>query len=147
MRLQELARVLDLKELTTVVAAVYGSAVAGGPGTAGRAADSPGAPAGDAGGPAADADITRGYASDLLSDVLANAPAGGILVTLQVHLNVIAVAGHAGLRAVIFSSGRRPEAEVIAKAAEEGIALFASPADSFELVGRLHGLGIRGSGA
>ena len=96
---------------------------------------------------AGDADITKGYASDLLSDVLANAPAGGVLITLQVHLNVIAVAGHADLRAVIFSSGRQPEAEVVARAAEEGIALFASPSDTFELVGRLYQLGVRGTGA
>jgi hypothetical protein len=94
-----------------------------------------------------DPDITKGYASDLLSDVLANAPTGGVLVTLQVHLNVIAVAGHAGLAAVIFSSGRKPEDEVIAKAAEEGLALFTSPDDTFDLVGRLYALGIEGSGA
>ncbi len=94
---------------------------------------------------AADIDITRGYASDLLSDVLANAPTGGILVTLQVHLNVIAVASHAGLRAVIFSCGRRPEDDVIARAADEGLYLFVSSADTFELVGRLYELGLRGS--
>ena len=52
--------------------------------------------------------IERGYASDLLSDVLAHAPEGGVLVTLQVHLNVIAVASHAELAAVIFAGGRRP---------------------------------------
>jgi hypothetical protein len=95
----------------------------------------------------ADPNITKGYASDLLSDVLANAPSGGVLVTLQVHLNVIAVAGHAGLAAVIFSSGRRPEEDVVAKAAEEGIALFTSPDDTFDLVGRLYALGIEGGGA
>lgn len=94
----------------------------------------------------ADPNISKGYASDLLSDVLANAPAGGILVTLQVHLNVIAVAGHAGLAAVIFSSGRRPEDEVVAKAAEEGLALFVSKDDTFDLVGRLYALGIEGGG-
>ncbi|HUK76733.1 MAG TPA: serine kinase, partial [Thermoleophilia bacterium] len=47
----------------------------------------------------ADAEVTAGYASDLLSDVLANAPEGGVLVTLQVHLNVVAVASHAELAA------------------------------------------------
>ncbi len=117
MRLQELATALKLTELT---------------------------PGGAGGG---DPDVTKGYASDLLSDVLANAPAGGVLVTLQVHLNVIAVAGHAGLAAVIFSSGRKPDDEVISKAAEEGLALFVSPDDTFALVGRLYGLGVKGSGA
>jgi hypothetical protein len=70
-----------------------------------------------------------------------------VLVTLQVHLNVIAVAGHAGLAAVIFSSGREPDEDVVAKAAKEGIALFASPDDTFDLAGRLYSLGIRGGRA
>jgi hypothetical protein len=123
MRLQELATALKLIEITPGGTAASGAATAGEP------------------------DITKGYASDLLSDVLANAPAGGVLVTLQVHLNVIAVAGHAGLAAVIFSSGRKPEDEVVAKAAEEGLALFVSPDDTFSLVGRLYELGVKGSGA
>ncbi|MCE5254588.1 MAG: serine kinase [Actinomycetia bacterium] len=127
MRLRELVRVLELEELTPA----------------------PVTPVGMEGGAGADSDpdITRGYASDLLSDVLANAPAGGVLVTLQVHLNVIAVASHAGLRAVIFSCGRRPENDVIARAADEGLSLFASRADTFELAGRLYELGLRGSPA
>ena len=58
----------------------------------------------EAGNPA---DITGGYVSDLLSDVLAHAPNGGVLVTIQVHMNVIAVSVHAGLAAVIFASGRK----------------------------------------
>ena len=136
MRLQELVQVLDLEELTPALT----SPTRPGDGDLGATT---GAGAGDA----RDADITRGYASDLLSDVLANAPAGGILVTLQVHLNVIAVASHAGLRAVIFSCGRRPEDDVVERAAEEGLALLASPADTFELAGRLYELGLRGNPA
>jgi len=96
---------------------------------------------------AADVEVTRGYASDLLSDVLANAPAGGILVTLQVHLNVIAVAGHADLAAVVFAGGRRPDDEVIAKAGEEGLALYTAAADAFDVVGQLYALGVRGRDA
>lgn len=127
MTLQDLARVLELEQLT--------------PGRDGGAAPGDGAQMNG------DVEITRGYASDLLSDVLANAPQGGVLVTLQVHLNVIAVASHAGLRAVIFSCGRRPEDDVIERAADEGLALYRSKADTFELAGRLYELGLRGSGA
>jgi hypothetical protein len=93
------------------------------------------------------AEVTHGYASDLLSDVLAHAPAGGVLVTLQVHLNVIAVASHAGLRAVIFSCGRMPDDDILERAAGEGLSLFGSKADTFEIVGRLYELGLRGSPA
>lgn len=93
-----------------------------------------------------DSEVTAGYASDLLSDVLVHAPSGGVLITLQVHLNVIAVASHAGLLAVIFSSGRVPEQDVIDRAAGENLCLFATPADTFEVAGRLYELGLRGRG-
>ncbi len=116
MRLDEMAKLLELEALTPTCAESLASE-----------------------------DITQGYASDLLSDVLAHAPAGGVLVTLQVHLNVIAVASHAGLRAVIFSSGRTPEPDVVERAAEEGLALFGARADTFEIVGRLYQFGLRGS--
>jgi hypothetical protein len=94
-----------------------------------------------------EAEIERGYASDLLSDVLAHAPEGGVLVTLQVHLNVIAVASHAELAAVVFAGDRRPEADVRAKAVAEGVSLFVSPADTFDIVGRMYGLGVKGNRA
>jgi DRTGG domain len=92
---------------------------------------------------AATAEVTAGYASDLLSDVLANAPEGGVLVTLQVHLNVVAVASHAELSAVIFTSGRAPDPEIVAKAMAEDLHLYATDADTFETVGRLFALGVK----
>jgi predicted transcriptional regulator len=60
---------------------------------------------------------------------------------------VIAVAGHADLAAVVFAGGRRPDDEVVAKAAEEGLALFTTGADTFEVVGRLYALGVKGRSA
>jgi len=96
---------------------------------------------------ARDAEIERGYASDLLSDVLAHAPEGGLLVTLQVHLNVIAVASHAELAGVVFAGGRKPEDDVLAKAAGEGLALYSSAEDTFDIVGRLYTLGVKGTHA
>jgi len=92
-----------------------------------------------------DREIQLAYVSDLLSDVLANAPKDGVLVTVQVHLNVVAVAVHAELAAVVFAMGRHPDETVRAKAAEEGIVLFASPEPAFEIAGRLYVLGLRGA--
>lgn len=89
-------------------------------------------------------DVTAGYVSDLLSDVLANAPAGGVLVTIQVHMNVVAVALHAELSAVVFASGRVPPDEVKARAAAEGIHLYTSAESAFDLAGKLYSMGIRG---
>lgn len=89
-------------------------------------------------------EIGRAHASDLLSDVLANAPGGGLLLTIQVHLNVIAVAVHAGLSAVVFTSGLNPEPEVLQKAAIEGLPLFGTRESTFDVAGRLYALGLRG---
>ena len=89
-------------------------------------------------------DVVCGHASDLLSDVLANAPDGGLLVTLQVHLNVIAVALHASLAGVIFTTGMVPEEAVRQKAVAERLPLFAAGQSTFEVAGRLYALGLRG---
>ena len=89
-------------------------------------------------------EVTRGHASDLLSDVLANAPSGGILLTTQVHMNVIAGALHAGLAAVVFTQGMRPEQPVRLKAVDEGLPLLAAKESTFDLAGRMYALGLRG---
>lgn len=90
-------------------------------------------------------ELTGGYASDLLSDVLAHAPRGGVLVTIQVHMNVVAVASHCELAAVIFAAGRRPDAELRQKATQEGVGLYSSPEAAFDIVGALYDLGLRGN--
>ena len=89
-------------------------------------------------------EVSTAHASDLLSDVLANAPSGGLLLTIQVHLNVIAVALHAGLSGVVFTSGLSPQEAVRAKAADEGLPLFGTAEPTFEVAGRLYALGLRG---
>ena len=89
-------------------------------------------------------EISRGFASDLLSNVLAHAPAGGLLVTVQTHMNVVAVASHTQLAAIVFADGRRPEPEVYRKAADQEIVLLGSMETTFDLVGKLYALGLRG---
>ena len=89
-------------------------------------------------------EVGQAHASDLLSDVLANAPGGGLLLTIQVHLNVIAVAVHAGLAGVVFTSGLSPEEEVRQRAAAEGLPLFGTAESTFEVAGKLYALGLRG---
>ena len=89
-------------------------------------------------------EVSTGHASDLLSDVLAHAPSGGLLVTVQVHLNVVAVSVHAGLRAIIFAGGMVPEESVRRKAVEEGLILYSTAESSFDTAGRLYALGLRG---
>lgn len=89
-------------------------------------------------------DVGSAHASDLLSDVLARAPRGGLTLTIQAHLNVVAVAVHAEQAGVIFTSGMAPEEPVRARAVAEGLPLYATEESTFDTAGRLYALGLRG---
>ncbi|VBB06323.1 drtgg [Lucifera butyrica] len=88
--------------------------------------------------------ITGGYVSDLLSNVMGHTVAGNVWVTMQAHQNVVAVASLAGLAAVIIAGGVEAEAGVIARAEKENVVLLATPLPAFEVVGRLYRQGIQG---
>jgi len=92
-------------------------------------------------------EVTRGHASDLLNDVLANAPSAESCSQIQVPLNVVAVALHPGLAAVVFAQGMRPEVAVRGRAVQEGLPLLASAESTFDLAGRMCALGLRGRAA
>ena len=91
-----------------------------------------------------DAEITGGYASDLLSDVIAHSKAGNLWITMQTHRNIIAVATLKDLAAVVLVNGRAPDPETLEKAREERVVLLGSRLPAFELVGKLYQMGIRG---
>ena len=89
-------------------------------------------------------EVAGGYCSDLLSDVIAHAEEGDIWVTLQIHLNIVAVAAMKQVAGVILTGGRKPNAETLEKATSEGLPILSSELPAFELVGRLHRLGVTG---
>jgi predicted transcriptional regulator len=87
---------------------------------------------------------TAGYASDMLSRVMARAPRdGGLWVTLQSHTNIVAVGAVLGLSAIIITEGEIPEQETIAKANEMNITLLATDKPTFYVAGNLWRLGLR----
>jgi predicted transcriptional regulator len=91
-----------------------------------------------------DREVTGGYVSDLMSDVIAHAEEGNLWVTMQTHANTAAVAAMKELSAVVLIGGRRPEPDTLEKARSRGVPLLASSLPAFELVGRLYSLGVRG---
>ena len=91
-----------------------------------------------------DVDVTRGYSSDLLSDVIANANEGDLWVTLQTHQNIVAVAVMKSLAAIILVNGREPEEGTKTKAEDENIPIMITELSTFELIGRLYNMGIVG---
>ncbi len=84
-----------------------------------------------------------GYASDLLSCVMAGASHEGIWVTLQAHGNVVAVSALLDLAAVIITENARPDEATIMRANTEGITLLATALPTYTVVGRLWELGLR----
>ena len=91
-------------------------------------------------------EVTAGYASDMLSYVMANAPEGSVWVTVQVHQNVVAVAMLRSLAAILLVGDRSPEQSTLDKAEQEGVCILRSRLSAFEVVGRMYEAGIRGGG-
>src|SRR5688572_29121242 len=85
---------------------------------------------------------TGGYSSDLLSCVMAGAKKGDLWITLQAHLNIVAVAALNEVGAVIITENAQPDAASIVKANEQGVILLSTPQTSYEINGRLWELGI-----
>jgi predicted transcriptional regulator len=92
-----------------------------------------------------DTEVTGGYASDLLSLVMAKARKGNVWVTLQSHLNIVAVAALLQLAGIIVTEGMSPDAATLEKANEEGIPILTTEHTTFTVVGRLAKLGIQGA--
>lgn len=85
-------------------------------------------------------EVDGGYASDLLSDVMGNAQAGNIWVTLQTHKNIMAVASLKDLSAVVLVNGLEPDADTAAQSNEEGIPVLSTELDAFTVIGKLFNL-------
>ena len=90
-----------------------------------------------------DKPVTGVYISDMVSDVIANAKAGNVLVTLQVHNNVIAAANLVDVSAIVLTRGRTPAPEALALAEKAEIPIFATPLDSWQVATRLYEAGVR----
>lgn len=91
-----------------------------------------------------DKEISGGYVSDLLSNVMGQARVGNIWVTMQGHQNIVAVALLAGLTAIVIAGGVEPDPEAVRKAASEEIVILTTSLTAYEVAGRLYQLGITG---
>jgi predicted transcriptional regulator len=97
------------------------------------------------GGAGLDSEVRRGYVSDLMSDVIANAKKGDLWITLQVHINIIAIASMKELSGIVLIMGRQPESATLEKATSMNIPILVSELPAFEVAGRLYQLGITGN--
>jgi len=89
-----------------------------------------------------DKNISDVYIGDLLSFVMANGKEGSIWLTVQRHINVIAVAELNDFAAIVFVENVEPDEETLNKANELGIPLLTTPLDSFSLCKKLYQVGL-----
>lgn len=88
--------------------------------------------------PCHDREITGGYVSDLLSDVMGNAGENEVWITLQTHQNIAAVASLKDLAAIILVKGLVPDDDTLKQCEKEGIPLLGTEMSTFETAGRLY---------
>ena len=85
-----------------------------------------------------DGEVKGCYVSDLLSDVMGNAREGEIWITLQNHLNVVAIASLKELAAIVLVNNIEPGADLLARAAEEGVPVLGSNESTFITAGKAY---------
>jgi predicted transcriptional regulator len=91
----------------------------------------------------ADRPVTGVYISDMVSDVIANAKPGNVLVTVQVHNNVIAAANLVDVSGIILTRGRKPADDMVALAEKAGIPVLLTDLNSWQVASMLFEAGLR----
>lgn len=89
-----------------------------------------------------DVDVQYGCVGDLLSEVMAHAKPNSIWITVQSHVNIVAVSVITGIRAIVLCNGHSFSSETIKKAETEGVCLLKTDKSPFEVAGKLYRLGI-----
>ncbi len=85
-------------------------------------------------------EVTGGYVSDLLSDVMGNADTGQVWITLQTHKNVMAIASLKDLAAIVLVNNHKPDQDTLNQSNEEEIPVLGTSMSAFEITGKLYEL-------
>jgi predicted transcriptional regulator len=91
-----------------------------------------------------DMEVKTAFGADLMSDVLAFAKAGSLLLTGLTNTQVIRIANVLDIAAIILVRGKKPSAETIGLAKELQIPILTTKYILFETAGRLYAKGIVG---
>lgn len=90
-----------------------------------------------------DKEITGVYISDMVSDVIANAKPGNLLVTVQIHNNVIAAANLVDIAGIVVTQGKLPADDVVKMAEKAEIPIFSTDLNRWQVATRLYEAGVR----
>lgn len=89
------------------------------------------------------AEVKDGYVCDLLSWVMARGQEGMAWVTVQTHLNVVAVACLHDFSCIIIPEDIEVPQGTLDKANEEGVAMYSSSKTAYEICCEMCELGIK----
>jgi hypothetical protein len=78
------------------------------------------------------ATVNFAYASDLLSDVMGHCGDESVLITIQNHLNTIAVCTLAGIEIIVICHNRPVPDDMAEAARREEVAIVTTPMSQFE---------------
>lgn len=87
--------------------------------------------------------LTGCFAADLMSDVLAFAREGSLLITGLATDQTVRTAAVKHLAAIIIVEGKQPSSEMVETAREEGIPVYCTPLSKYETCGLLMQAGLR----
>jgi hypothetical protein len=90
-----------------------------------------------------DRDVTGVYISDMVSDVIANAKSGDLLVTVQVHANVIAAANLVDVAGIVIGQSKALPDDVVKMAEKAEISVFQTALTRWQVATRLYEAGVR----
>ena len=82
--------------------------------------------------PNEDGEIANAYTSDLLSDVMGHCGDESVLITIQNHLNAIAVCTLAGIEGIVLCHGRPAPDDMAEAARREGVGIMTTTLSQFE---------------
>ncbi|NLD19820.1 MAG: AraC family transcriptional regulator [Clostridiales bacterium] len=85
-----------------------------------------------------DKDVTGVYTCDLLSRVMVGCNEGDAWITVQTHLNVLAVAELSEAACVIIPEGIAVDKDIAARAEDKDIALLSGKLSAYEMCWKLH---------
>jgi len=91
-----------------------------------------------------DMEVKTAFGADLMSDVLAFAKAGSLLLTGLTNTQVIRIANVLDIAAIVLVRGKKPPAETLSLARDLQIPILTTKYILFETAGRLYVKGIVG---
>lgn len=87
-------------------------------------------------------EITGVFVGDLLSWVMGNSEENQVWITVQSHLNIVAVSALKEISCLVIAHGAEVEEETINKAIEENIAICTSDLSAYDICKKCAELGL-----